>query len=87
MEDQKKTKGQPQVGSDALLAAIVSSLEEKRDFCSVMEVIAAEETRWHDAATLRTQRAVWNRAATLAKEVAANIQALPEAGRNQAPTL
>ena len=58
--------------SSILLAAIVSKFEEMSMFCDVLEAMAVEETRWHDAATLKSQKIVWRRAASMVEEVAAN---------------
>jgi hypothetical protein len=68
------TQGKAVDPASVLLAAIVTKFEEMSMFCDVLETVAVEETRWHDAATFKSQKLVWRRAMSMAAEVAANAE-------------
>ena len=52
----------------SLLDALAGRFRSRAAMCRELEQIAVEETRWHDAATMKSHRMIWERAACMVEE-------------------
>lgn len=57
------------VQCSALLDTLVDRFKARAKLCRDLEATAVEETRWHDAATYKSHRMIWERAANMVNGV------------------
>ncbi len=52
----------------AVLTALVGRFQKRAVLCRELETIAVDETRWHDAASMKSASMIWDRAARMVQE-------------------